>query len=155
MLEDVGVRSGNVQHGRYALLYIARSDYVLVSRSKPIDSCSEGDLERLYRFIENSILEEQRTTIFLNTDLLYLAMTNTELRQHHSTTSASRLSRLSTPQSALLVGMIRLPTFYSPAKHPDRALARRNEVLEAMKAQGSLSAGDAVAAEATPLGVRQ
>jgi penicillin-binding protein 1B len=39
----------------------------------------------------------------------------------------------------------------SPYKHPEKALQRRNQVLEAMVAQGKLSASDAARAEATPV----
>src|SRR5690606_10474131 len=36
---------------------------------------------------------------------------------------------LSIEQAALLVGILRAPTYYSPIKHPERALRRRNIVL--------------------------
>jgi penicillin-binding protein 1B len=39
---------------------------------------------------------------------------------------------------------VRRPNYYSPTKHPDRALARRNDVLDQMAANGSLSAAQAV-----------
>jgi penicillin-binding protein 1A len=38
-------------------------------------------------------------------------------------------SQLSIEQAALLVGMLRAPSYYSPIKNPDRALKRRNVVL--------------------------
>jgi len=47
---------------------------------------------------------------------------------------------LTLPQAALLVGLIHSPTGYSPFKHPDRAIHRRNEVIDAMVEAGSITA---------------
>ena len=40
---------------------------------------------------------------------------------------------LAVEEAALLVGLIRAPHVYSPYKHPERALERRNRVLAAMR----------------------
>jgi len=58
---------------------------------------------------------------------------------------------LNTEEAALLAGLLRAPDYLSPYKHPEKALQRRNQVLEAMVAQGKLSASDAARAEATPV----
>ena len=57
------------------------------------------------------------------------------------------------PEAALLAGLLRSPTRYSPFMYPDRALRRRNEVIDAMIENGSIMAGEAQAAKATPLGI--
>jgi membrane peptidoglycan carboxypeptidase len=57
---------------------------------------------------------------------------------------------LNTQETALLAGLLRAPDS-SPYKHPEKALQRRNQVLEAMVVQGKLSASDAARAEATPV----
>ena len=49
--------------------------------------------------------------------------------------------KLTPDQAALLVGMVKGPGFYSPIRHPDRALNRRNLVLELMTKQGFLTEG--------------
>jgi membrane carboxypeptidase/penicillin-binding protein len=54
-------------------------------------------------------------------------------------------------EAALIAGLLRAPGYYSPYKYPERALQRRNKVLEDMRTQGKLSASDAARAEATPL----
>lgn len=59
---------------------------------------------------------------------------------------------LSILEAVLLAGLLRSPAHYSPATHPDRALQRRNGVLDAMVAQGSFTAAEAERAKATPLG---
>lgn len=60
---------------------------------------------------------------------------------------------LSLEEAALLVGLIRSPHLYSPYKHPDRALERRNRVLAAMREEGYLSEEQLQRAARTPLRV--
>jgi membrane peptidoglycan carboxypeptidase len=62
-------------------------------------------------------------------------------------------SQLTLDETAVLVGMIRSPHFYSPSAHPDRAAQRRNSILDDMVAQGSVTQNDADAAKAIPLQV--
>src|SRR5579875_975320 len=40
---------------------------------------------------------------------------------------------------ALLVGMVRGPSYYDPRRWPERALARRNQALDAFHATGLLN----------------
>lgn len=63
-------------------------------------------------------------------------------------------NQLQTAEAALLAGMIRGPSRYSPSSHPDRALQRRNEVIDAMVAIHAISAAEGDAAKATVLVVR-
>lgn len=64
------------------------------------------------------------------------------------------LNDLSLAQIALMVGMVKGPSYYDPRRHPERALARRNLVLDAMQEQGAVDAAAAEAARHAPLGVR-
>jgi penicillin-binding protein 1B len=57
------------------------------------------------------------------------------------------LSELDLHEVALLVAIVRGPTFYDPRRHPDRALARRNLVLQEMADAKLVSAADAEKAE--------
>jgi len=61
---------------------------------------------------------------------------------------------LSVGEAALLAGLLRAPGIYSPHRHPERALQRRNKVLEEMVAQGKLNGVEAVKLEASPISVR-
>lgn len=54
---------------------------------------------------------------------------------------------------ALLVGMVRGPSYYDPRRNPDRALARRNVALDAFHTTGLLNDAQWKAAEAAPLDV--
>jgi penicillin-binding protein 1A len=60
-------------------------------------------------------------------------------------------SELSVPEAALLAGLIQSPSSYAPTVNPDRALARRNIVLQAMVNNGVLAQADADAARNTAL----
>ena len=65
------------------------------------------------------------------------------------------LSELKLDQVALLVGMVKGPTFYNPRRNPERALSRRNMILDLLAEQGVVSPEEAAAAKARPLGVTQ
>ena len=60
---------------------------------------------------------------------------------------------LSLAESAVLAGLLRGPSLYSPHRHPERALSRRRLVLTRMVRAGVLSTSAAEAANAEPLGV--
>lgn len=60
---------------------------------------------------------------------------------------------LTLPESVLLVAILRGPTYYNPRRHPDRALDRRNQLLEIIWRDGLIDRQQAQAAKAAPLGV--
>ncbi len=60
---------------------------------------------------------------------------------------------LTLPQCALLAGIIQRPSYLSPYRHPRRAIDRRNLVLDAMVGTHAITAEQAAAAKAAPLGV--
>jgi penicillin-binding protein 1B len=63
------------------------------------------------------------------------------------------VKELTIAEAALLAGLIRAPHMYSPYKHPERALERRNRVLTAMLEAGYLVPETAERARRTPLQV--
>src|SRR5690606_17880467 len=63
------------------------------------------------------------------------------------------LDDLGAHEIALLVGMVQGPSWYDPRRYPERALARRNLVLEQMAETGLIDAAALRAARAQPLGV--
>lgn len=65
------------------------------------------------------------------------------------------LSELSTPELALLVGIVRGPSRYNPFKYPERALARRAVVLDVFQANGLISPAHAATFKRAPLGLRR
>ena len=58
---------------------------------------------------------------------------------------------LTLPEAALLAGIIQRPNYLSPYKNPERALERRNLVLDGMFEMGSITREDADRAKAAPL----
>ncbi len=61
------------------------------------------------------------------------------------------LKDISLPEAALLAGIIQGPSRLSPYRHPDRALERRNLVLDQMVDNHSITREQAEKAKATPL----
>jgi penicillin-binding protein 1A len=59
--------------------------------------------------------------------------------------------KLSLDEAALLAGLPKAPQYYSPVTHPDRALKRRNLVINAMLEDGKITAQQATDAKAMPL----
>jgi penicillin-binding protein 1A len=64
-----------------------------------------------------------------------------------------RLDELTLPEAALLAGLPRNPTYYSPVRYPERALARRDQVLAAMLNNGKISMAQYRTAIHAPLGL--
>ncbi|WNL47177.1 penicillin-binding protein 1B [Dyella sp. BiH032] len=64
-----------------------------------------------------------------------------------------RMEDLRPQEMALLIGMVKGPSYYDPRRYPERALSRRNLVLEQFATTGLLTPEQAKAAEATPLGI--
>jgi hypothetical protein len=104
---------------------------------------------RLSRHIRMHFSEQQLFTIYANRANFGTGITGVERASEeffHKEPDA-----LSMGEAALIAGLIRAPDYFSPNKHPERAFQRRNQVLEAMAAQGKISTSDAARAEASPL----
>ena len=67
---------------------------------------------------------------------------------------AKPLGELEPAELALLIGLVKGPSFYDPRKHSDRALARRNLVLKEFADAHLIDAAAAKRAAASPLGLR-
>ncbi len=63
------------------------------------------------------------------------------------------VGQLALPEAALLAGIPKSPTAYSPILHPEAARRRRNQVLMAMLENGKISQADYRQAVSTPLGL--
>jgi penicillin-binding protein 1B len=63
------------------------------------------------------------------------------------------LDQLPPEDLALLVGLVRGASYYNPRRHPERALKRRNQVLEALLETGLLNRAAFERAIAAPLGI--
>jgi len=63
------------------------------------------------------------------------------------------LRDLSTEQTALLVGIIRGPSYYDPRRNPERALSRRNFALSKFHENGLINDAEYARAVQAPLGI--
>ena len=61
------------------------------------------------------------------------------------------LKDITLPEAALLAGIIQRPSYLSPYRHPERALERRNLVLDSMLDTHAITKAEAEKAKATPL----
>ena len=61
------------------------------------------------------------------------------------------LKDVTLPEAALLAGLVQRPSYLSPYRHPERAVDRRNLVLESMVETGTITRQQADQAKATPL----
>jgi len=59
--------------------------------------------------------------------------------------------KLTLEEAALLAGLPKAPQYYSPITHPERALKRRNLVLNAMLEDGKITAAQAADAKSKPI----
>src|SRR6202521_5839584 len=59
--------------------------------------------------------------------------------------------QLTLEEAALLAGLPKAPQYYSPISHPERALRRRNLVLNAMLEDGKITAAQAADAKGKPI----
>jgi penicillin-binding protein 1B len=61
------------------------------------------------------------------------------------------LRQLDLAECALLAGMIQRPNYFTPYRHPDRAMERRNLVLDSMVETGAITQDQAEHAKAEPI----
>jgi len=100
--------------------------------------------------IERYYTKEQIFTMYCNQ--IYLGAGNYGFEAASEYYFSKPLSDITLPEAALLAAIIRGPT-YSPILHADRALARRNLVLELMAHDYKISQTQATVAMREPLGL--
>jgi membrane carboxypeptidase/penicillin-binding protein len=126
-------------------MLIART--LICTPSKPLNHSMSGlrtaiQLERRYS-------KRELLTILANRSIFAAGVVGVEAASLHF--FRMHASELSIDEAALLAGLIKSPGRYSPITHPDRAIARRNEVIDAMLRNGTISESGAMSAKAAPL----
>lgn len=148
----VNVRAGQMEQGGSTLTQQLVKSYFLDSR------------RTLGRKVREAIMAMSLDANFSKADLMNAYINEIFLGQDgdravHGFGLASQfyfgkpLSELDLSEVALLVAIVRGPTYYDPRRHPDRARSRRDLVLKLMAERGMVKADDALAAEKKPLGV--
>lgn len=102
------------------------------------------------RYSKDQILEAYLNEIYLGQDGARAVHGFGLASQYYFSRS---LDELELHHLALLVGMVRGPSYYDPFLAPERAVRRRNVVLDAMAQQGVISEAEAAAGKAKPLDV--
>lgn len=148
----VNATAGSVRQGGSTLTQqLVKNFYLTNERSltRKINEAMMAVLLELH-YDKQEILEAYLNEVFLGQD---------GRRAVHGFGLASQyffsqpLSELKLHQVALLVGMVKGPTYYNPRRNPERALARRNLILDVLVEQGVVTAEQAAEAKKRPLGV--
>lgn len=148
----VNVRAGQIEQGGSTLTQQLVRSYFLSSR------------QTLSRKLREAVMAVALDAHFSKADLMNAYINEIFLGQDgdraiHGFGLASQfyfgkpLAELDLSEVALLVAIVRGPSYYDPRRHPDRARERRNLVLKELAQQRLVSAAAAGAAAARPLGV--
>jgi penicillin-binding protein 1A len=108
---------------------------------------------RLAEQIERHFDQRQVLTIYLNR--VYLGENTYGVEDASMRYFGKHAVDLSLDEAALLAGLIRSPSRDSPLVHPERAVERRNWVIDQMTSQGSVTREHAEHAKAAPLIVKE
>lgn len=101
-------------------------------------------IEKAYS--KNEILE-----LYLNR--IYLGNGSYGVGAAAQTYFSKTLSELTLQERAMIAGMPQAPTRFNPVRNPSAALARRNIIIGRLQDEGYVTASEAEAAKATPLGL--
>ena len=150
----VNATAGQVVQGGSTLTQQLVKNFYLTNERSLVRKATEAMMAVLLElhYDKQDILEAYLNEVFLGQD---------GQRAVHGFGLASQyffsqpLSELKLEQVALLVGMVKGPTYYNPRRNPERALERRNLVLDVLVEQGVITLEQAVAAKQKPLGVTQ
>jgi membrane peptidoglycan carboxypeptidase len=104
---------------------------------------------RLANAINRAFDQEDVLTIYLNR--VYLGPNVYGIEAAAKRYLGKNASDMTLEESAAMVSMIRSPRMYSPLLHPDRAIQRRNSILDEMVVEGSVSQADADRAKAAQI----
>ena len=111
---------------------------------KPVEWLIAVELERTYT-------KEEILTLYLNYfDFLHNAV---GIKTASEVYFGKQPSKLSITEAALLVGMCKNPSYYNPVRFPERALERRNVVLQQMVKGDVLSKAECERLQNEPLGL--
>ena len=143
----VDVRAGQIEQGGSTLTQQLVKSYFLDPRRTSRASCEKRSMAVALEshFSKADLMNAYINEIFLGQD---------GDRAIHGFGLASQfyfgkpLSELDLSEIALLVAIVRGPSYYDPRRHAQRALARRDLVLKLMAEQRIISAKDAQAASA-------
>lgn len=90
--------------------------------------------------LERNYTKEEIITMYLNT--VDFGNNSYGIKAAARTYFNTNPDKLTAPQAATLVGILKGVTLYSPTRNPDRSLARRNLILNKMESEGFIEEAD-------------
>lgn len=99
--------------------------------------------------LEKNYTKEEILAMYLNT--VPFGSQSFGIKSACSTFFNKAPANIQMEQAALMIGLLKAPSYYSPVRHPERALKRRNTVLRQMKKYNFISQNIYDSISATPL----
>ncbi|GAC1409022.1 MAG: PBP1A family penicillin-binding protein [Gemmatimonadaceae bacterium] len=143
------LRAGRTREGFSTItMQVARNTFAV--RKYPARSLRQKLIElRLSRLIEGSLSKPQILELYFNAIYMGNGVYGVEAASRDLFGRSTK--QLTLPQAAMLAALPKAPSVYTPRRHPDRALARRNLVLSLMVKEGYVSANRLPGLQAQPL----
>jgi membrane carboxypeptidase/penicillin-binding protein len=143
------IKAGGTRQGFSTItMQVARNTFAV--RKYPARSLRQKLAElRLSRLIEGSLTKQQILELYFN--VIYLGNGVYGVEAASRDLFGRSVSQLNLQQAAMLAALPKAPSAYTPRRHPDRALARRNLVLGLMVKEGYVSANRLAGLQAQPL----
>jgi 1A family penicillin-binding protein len=145
------IRAGGTRQGFSTItMQVARNTFAV--RRYPPRSLRQKLTElRLSRLIEHSLTKQQILELYFN--VIYMGNGVYGVEAASRDLFGKSVNRINLPQAAMLAALPKAPSVYTPRRHPQRALDRRNLVLSLMVQQGYVSANRLAGLQATPLAI--
>lgn len=140
--------TGRVQGGSTLTMQLARNLFLSQDRTVA-RKLAEMDLARE---LEKQFTKDQILLLYINT--VYFGRGAYGVWAAAEEYFSKSPDKLTVPESALLVGLLQAPSAYEPVKHPEKALARRNEVLHNLVETGDLSDREFQSFRRQPIAIR-
>ena len=143
------VKAGRTREGFSTIsMQVARNTFAV--RKYPARSLRQKLTElRLSRLIERSLTKQQILELYFN--VIYMGNGVYGVEAASRDLFGRSVNQLNLPQAAMLAALPKAPSAYTPRRHPDRALARRNLVLNLMVKEGYVSANRLPGLQAQPM----
>ncbi|MDX1496899.1 MAG: penicillin-binding protein 1B [Salinisphaeraceae bacterium] len=148
------MQAGQVVQGGSTLTQQLVKNFFLTSQRSLVRKAKEAVMAMLLEmhYSKDEILEAYLNEVYLGQDGAR-AVHGFGLGSHFF--FRKPLSELEIQEIALLVGMVKGPSYYDPRRHPERATQRRNLALDMFAEAGMLDAEGLEAAKNKPLGVTE
>ncbi|HUF64931.1 MAG TPA: PBP1A family penicillin-binding protein [Gemmatimonadaceae bacterium] len=132
-IRSLGVREG------FSTITMQAARNTFVAGRFPRRSLRQKMIElRLSRLMEKSLTKQQILELYLNAIYMGNGVYGVEAASRDLFNKSVR--RVTLTEAALLAALPKAPTTYTPRRHPERALERRNLVLDLMVREGYVSA---------------